>query len=150
MGTWCGLSANLECMSKTCCTRFPENTGRKKSPKIRPLGTITQLCQAISSQLRHVSTIGKTAIPPPTSHYGELPVAIQQLTRLRRADMVAAGDVTVLAHAYRKSDSNIFRSITSMLGVTRCLRTYNCYYQVTRTHCAANGSTGLKASSHTR
>ena len=32
--TWCGLSANLECRSETCCTRLAENTGRKKSPKI--------------------------------------------------------------------------------------------------------------------
>jgi len=31
----------------------------KKSPKIRHLGTIAQLCRAISSQLRHVSTIVK-------------------------------------------------------------------------------------------
>jgi len=31
----------------------------KKSPKNRRLGTIAQLCRAISSQLRHVSTIGK-------------------------------------------------------------------------------------------
>ena len=30
--TWCGLSANLECRSETCCTRLAENTGRKKSP----------------------------------------------------------------------------------------------------------------------
>jgi len=36
-----------------------KNTGRKKSPKIRHLGAITQICRAISSQLRHVSTIGK-------------------------------------------------------------------------------------------
>jgi len=31
----------------------------KKSPKSRHLGTIPQRCRAISSQLRHVSTIGK-------------------------------------------------------------------------------------------
>jgi len=31
----------------------------KKLPKNRHLGTIAQLCPAISSQLRHVSTIGK-------------------------------------------------------------------------------------------
>jgi len=31
----------------------------KKLPKIRHLDTIAQLCRAISSQLRHVSTIGK-------------------------------------------------------------------------------------------
>jgi len=30
--SWCGLSANLECMSEMCCTRLAENTGRKKSP----------------------------------------------------------------------------------------------------------------------
>jgi len=30
--TWCGLSANLECMSEMCCTRLAENTGHKKSP----------------------------------------------------------------------------------------------------------------------
>ena len=46
-----------------------KNTGRKKSPKNRHLRTIVQLCRAISSQLKHVSTIGKktysTAISPP-------------------------------------------------------------------------------------
>jgi len=26
----CGLSANLECRSQTCCTRLGENTGCKK------------------------------------------------------------------------------------------------------------------------
>jgi len=57
--TWCGLSVNLECRSQTCCTRLTENTVRKKSPKSRHLGTIPQLCRAITSQLRHISTIGK-------------------------------------------------------------------------------------------
>jgi len=40
-------------------------TGRKKSPKVaknRHLGTIAQLCRAISSQRRHVSTIGKKLV----------------------------------------------------------------------------------------
>jgi len=41
------------------CTRLSENTGHTKSPKIHHLGTIAQLCRAVSSQLRHVSTIGK-------------------------------------------------------------------------------------------
>ena len=53
----CGLSENLECRSETCCTRLAANTGRKKVAKNRHLGTIAQLCRAISSQLRHVSTI---------------------------------------------------------------------------------------------
>jgi len=68
--TWCGPSANLGCRSETCCTQLAENTGCKKSPKIHHLGTIAQLCRAISSQLRHVSTIGKNLLnsntsPPP-------------------------------------------------------------------------------------
>ena len=53
------LSANLECMSEMCCTRLAGNAGCKKSSKNLHLGTIAQLCQAISWQLRHVSTIGK-------------------------------------------------------------------------------------------
>jgi len=52
--TWCGLSANLECMCEMCCTRLDENTGRKKSAKKRHLRTIPQLCRAIFSQVRHV------------------------------------------------------------------------------------------------
>ena len=60
--TWCGLSANLECMSETCCTRLAENTGRKNDAKNRHLRIIAQLCRPISSQLRHVSTIGKKLV----------------------------------------------------------------------------------------
>jgi len=52
-------------------------TGRKKSPKIRHLSTIAQLCRAISSQLRHVSTIGKKLVKQQyhvhmSLQYGEL------------------------------------------------------------------------------
>jgi len=60
--TWCGLSANLECRSETCCARLAVNAGRKKSSKSRHLGTIPQLCWAISLQLRHVSTIRKNLL----------------------------------------------------------------------------------------
>jgi len=31
--TWCGPSANLECMPETCCARLAENTGRKNDAK---------------------------------------------------------------------------------------------------------------------
>jgi len=41
------------------CTRLAGKARPKKSPKIGHLGTIAQLCQAISSQQRHISTIGK-------------------------------------------------------------------------------------------
>jgi len=45
-----------------CCTPLAENTGRKKVAKNRHLGTIAPLRRAISSQLRHVSTIGKNLL----------------------------------------------------------------------------------------
>jgi len=75
--TWCGLSANIRCRSETCCTRLAENTGRKKVAKNRHLGTIPQLCRAISSQIRHVSTIGKKHVKQQyvlhtSPQYGEL------------------------------------------------------------------------------
>ena len=49
-------------MSEMCGTRLAENTGRKKVAKNRHLGTIAQLCWAISSQLWHVSIIGKKLV----------------------------------------------------------------------------------------
>ena len=45
-----------------CCSRLAANMGRKKVAKNRHLGTIAQLCRAISSQLRHVLTIGKNLL----------------------------------------------------------------------------------------
>jgi len=58
--TWCGLSANLECRSETCCTRLAENTQRKKIAKNRQLGTIAQL--VVLYFRKHVSTIGKNLL----------------------------------------------------------------------------------------
>jgi len=49
------LNAGLKCAA--CGWLVMQNA--KKSPKIRRLGTIAQLCRAISSQLRHALTIGK-------------------------------------------------------------------------------------------
>ena len=65
--TWHGPSANLECRSEMCCCRLAANTGRKKVAKNRHLGTIAHLRRAISSQLRHVSTIGKKLLSSNTS-----------------------------------------------------------------------------------
>jgi len=44
-------NAGLKCAAR----RLAANTGRKKVAKNRHLGTIAQLCRAISSQLRHIS-----------------------------------------------------------------------------------------------
>jgi len=70
--TWCGLSANLGCRSETWCTRLAENTGLKKSSKIRYLRTTVQLCRATSSQLRQYRQSGKkflsSSISPTCPH----------------------------------------------------------------------------------
>jgi len=42
-----------------CGTWLAGNTGCKNDAKNRRLHTIAQLCPAISSQLRHLLTIGK-------------------------------------------------------------------------------------------
>jgi len=72
--TWRGPSGNLECRSEMCCTRLAGKAGPRKSPEIRHLGTIAQLCR--TSQLRHLTTIGKNiqqqCLPHMSSHYGEL------------------------------------------------------------------------------
>jgi len=46
------------------CTRLAANAGCKKN---RHFGTIAQLCRAVSSQLRHISTIGKNLLNSNTS-----------------------------------------------------------------------------------
>jgi len=60
--TWCGLSTNLECRSETCCTRLAVKYRTHIIAKFFHLGTIAQVCLAISSQLRHISTIGKNLL----------------------------------------------------------------------------------------
>jgi len=49
-------------MSEMFCMWLGENTGRKKSPKIRYLRTIAQICWAISSQIRHVDNWKKNLL----------------------------------------------------------------------------------------
>jgi len=64
-----------------CYTRPVGNAGLKKSPKIRHLSTIAQVCQAISSQLRHVLTTTMTTVlwPFVWDYLGE-PVPEETLT----------------------------------------------------------------------
>jgi len=67
-----------------CCTRVAANAGPKKVAKNRHLGTIPQIFPAISSQLRHVSTIGKKLVkqqylPYMSPQYGPLAAEILSL-----------------------------------------------------------------------
>jgi len=50
-----------------CCTWHAENTGRKNDAENLHLRTITQLCRAESSQLKHVSRIEKKLLSSNTS-----------------------------------------------------------------------------------
>jgi len=50
-----------------CCMRLSGNTGCKNDVKIAILAPITQLCRAVSLQLRHVSTTGKKMLSSNTS-----------------------------------------------------------------------------------
>ena len=56
--TWCVLSATLECRSEMWCTQLAGNAGCKKSPSAHH----RTICRAISSQLRHILTIGKNLL----------------------------------------------------------------------------------------
>jgi len=65
-----------------CCKRLAGNTGRKNYAKNRHLRSIAQICWAISSQLRHVSTIRKELVkqqylPHMPLQYGEGPLAAE-------------------------------------------------------------------------
>jgi len=59
-----------------CCTALAANKGRKNDAKNRHLRTIAQICLAISSQLRHVLTVGQKLVkqqylPHVSLQYGE-------------------------------------------------------------------------------
>ena len=56
--TLCGLSANLRCRSE----RAARGSLKMQDAKNRHLRTIVQRCRAISSKLKHVSTIGKNLL----------------------------------------------------------------------------------------
>ena len=49
------------------CTRLAGNAGRKNDAKNRRLGTIAQICRAVSAQQGHVSSIGKNVLSSNTS-----------------------------------------------------------------------------------
>jgi len=71
--TWCGLSANLQCMSEMCCTRLTqlaENTRHKNYSKNRHLRRIAQVFQAFIFASKacidnRKKVFFKTAIAPP-------------------------------------------------------------------------------------
>jgi len=116
--TWRGPSANLECRSEMCCTRLAANTGHEKVAKNRHLCTIAQLCRAISSQIRHVSTIGKnwlssnmsSTCPHNMVNFGPLAAEIVSLVWGTPANFNGFGVLAALLHG------------TLVVGVSQNLR----------------------------
>ena len=71
--TQCGLSANLECRSETCCTRLAENTGRKNSPSGHHRATLSGYIFATKAHIDNRKNIVKQqCIPHMSLQYGEL------------------------------------------------------------------------------
>ena len=71
--TCCSLGANLGCRSETCCTRLAENTGCKKSPKIRHLGDMSAYILATKSHVdNRRKPVKQQHLFHMSPHYGEL------------------------------------------------------------------------------
>ena len=89
-----------------CCMRLAANAGPKKVAKNRHLGTIPQLCVAISSKLRHVSTIGKKLLssnisstrPHNMVNFGPLAAEILSLVWGTAANFNGFGVLAALLH----------------------------------------------------
>jgi len=70
---WCGLSANLECMSEMCCTRLAGNTGCKKSPSAHHHTTLSDYIFVTKARIDNPKKIVKQQYLPHMSlQYGEL------------------------------------------------------------------------------
>jgi len=112
--TWWGLSANLGCRYETCCTWLAENAGCKKSPKIWHVHTIAQLCPAVSSQLRHISTIRKNLLnsnisstcPHNMVNFDPLMAEISLPVWGTRANFNGFRVLALLLHWHRSSEAN--------------------------------------------
>ena len=109
-------SANLECRSEMCCMRL---AGPKKSPKIPRLRTISQLCPAISSQLRHVGyrqsekLVKQQHVLQMSSQYGELRPATNDAgrTSFSEVELVLSPSESI----YIAANFNGFRVLPSLL-----------------------------------
>jgi len=62
--TWCGLSANLECMSEIC-TQFAKNTGCKKLPSWHHRTTLSGHIFASKACIDNRTKTCKTPMPSP-------------------------------------------------------------------------------------
>jgi len=123
----------LICRSETCCTRLAENTGRKNSPKNCHLGTIAQLCRAISSQRRHISTIGKNLLssniastyPHNTANFSPLAAEIGPVVWGTPANLNAFCVLASLLQRRRSTEANqTLHDVWPLPGLVNCIYTF--------------------------
>jgi len=96
-----------------CCTQLTGNAGPKNDAKNRHLGTIAQLCWAISLQLRHVSTMGKNLLnsnPDNMANFGPLTAEIGSGVCGTRANFIGFRILAALLHS------------TLVVGISQTLR----------------------------
>jgi len=102
-----------------CCMRHAANTGCKKVAKNRYLGTISQLCRAMSSQLRHVSKIRKKNfkqqyLPYMSPQYGELGPLAAEIVSLVWGTPANFNGFRVLASLLQQRRSTELRKSTKL------------------------------------
>jgi len=105
------------------------NTGRKISPKIRHLRTIAQFCRAISSQLRHTSTIGKnlnrnisSTCPHNTVNFDALAAEIGSLVWGTPANFNRFRIMALLLHRRRWTEVNqTLHDVWPSPGLVHCI-----------------------------
>jgi len=117
--TWCGLSANLGCRSETCCKRLAENRGRKKSPQVRHLGTIEQLCQARPYIFATKARIDNRTKLVKEQYFFHMPLQYCELRPITGWDQLAS-----LGHPCKFQQGSLLAVLlhTPVVGVSQTLR----------------------------
>jgi len=142
-----------------CCTWLTGNTGHKNDAKNRHLRTIAQLCRAISSQLRHVSTIGKknlfrsnisSTCPYNMVNFGPLAAEIVSLVWGTPANFIGFRVLAALLHG------SLLVGVSQTVALNRGCHLYSagwpsrwalttflvflCFYDIFSVHVHINGS----------
>jgi len=111
---WRGLSANLEYILKCAARGSLKIKDAKITQRNRHLSIIAQICRAVSSQLRHLSTVGKHLLNSIVSstrscnmvHFGPLTAEISWRLWGTPANFNGFRVLALLLHRHRSADVN--------------------------------------------
>jgi len=124
-----------------CCMRIDGNTGRKNDAKNLHLHNIAQFCHAESSQLRHVSIIGKKLVkqqclstcPHNMANFGPLAAEIGLGVSGTPANFNGSRVLALLLQRRRSpEDSQTLQDVWPSLALVHCI--YICF-TVKTSHC---------------